>query len=134
MERRQRKTNKGGSLEREKKPKEEKPHKIIPAMQTLVEVDGILASDDLVLAALALVHHREFPVKTRRSVCACVSRDGFFFAPCPAPKYPEERDVTPQPFDSDESPHLYRPFIIHLEIIPGNPDAINPSIYAQIHL
>jgi hypothetical protein len=61
-------------------------------MQTLVEVDGILASDDLVLAALALVHHREFPVQTRRSVCACVSRDGFFFAPCRDPKYPEERD------------------------------------------
>jgi len=93
LERRQRKTNKRGSLEREKKPKEENPYKIIPAMQTLVEVDGILASDDLVLAALALVHHREFPVQTRRSVCASVSRDGFF-ASCRAPKYPEERDDT----------------------------------------
>ncbi len=42
---------------------------------------------------------------------------------------------TPQPFDSDESPHLYRPFIIHLEIIPRNSPVqlIHPSMHKYIY-
>jgi hypothetical protein len=46
----------------------------------------------------------------------------------------QRRETTPQPFDTDESPHLNRPFIIHLEIIPRNPvQLIHPSMHKYIY-
>ncbi len=55
------------NLRKRRREKKEKKKRCLPAMQALVEVDGILAGNDLVLAVLALVHHRDL---LRRSFAA----------------------------------------------------------------
>jgi hypothetical protein len=44
-------------------------------MQALVEVDGILAGNDLVLAALALVHHRDLLRRSFAAQWQCARRN-----------------------------------------------------------